>query len=141
MTGPARTPFALGKSSESSECRLGSGRVTAFELERAIAFGRHGNDCPEMMPARLHSLSAEYQRAYILALDHDANVIARSPGVRVLRRLPGAIVVETDLALAIALSEAGEYVAVYDSAVEALLAVALFDAWPYHSPRRRSIDR
>jgi hypothetical protein len=127
--------------------------VAALELKRAIASARDGDEYPDVIPSRLHSLSADYPRAFLLALDHDADVIARSPGVRILRRLPDAIVVETDLAHAIALSEAGEYVAVYDSAVEALLAVALmkadravsppevFDAPPHTQPSSRVSDK
>jgi hypothetical protein len=115
---------------------VGDRRVTRPKLERAIARGRGCDDDADVMPVRLHFLSADYERSYLFALGHDAEVIARSPGVRILRRLPDAVVVETDFALAIALREGGEYVAVYDSAVEALLAVALFDWTPFG----RSLD-
>ena len=73
-------------------------------------------------------LDPDRDRRYVLGFGDDAEAVVRAPGVTLIRQLPRAALVQTDRALAAALAAAGEYVAVYRSIGDALLAIAVFES-------------
>ena len=63
---------------------------------------------------------------YVLALGDDADRVEIATGTAVIERLPDVVLVEADESVARELAADGEYVHVYASPHDALLALSLF---------------
>jgi hypothetical protein len=64
---------------------------------------------------------------YVLAFGGDAAAVADATGVRILKRLPMVVLVQTDTGTAVTLAHSGEYVAVFRTKADGLRAVSVFD--------------
>lgn len=64
---------------------------------------------------------------YLLAFGADAERITRAPGVSVLRRLRDVVIVEVERSQAVELADGADYVYVYRSPTDALLALSVFE--------------
>lgn len=65
---------------------------------------------------------------YVLALGEDADRVEKAAGTAVIERLPHVVLVEAEDSVARALAAEGDYVHVYSSPHDALIALALFRA-------------
>lgn len=66
-------------------------------------------------------------RRYVLGFGDDTDLVARADRVRVVKRLPMVVLVETDVRNAVALARTGGYVAVFRSETEGLRAFGVFE--------------
>jgi hypothetical protein len=63
---------------------------------------------------------------FVLALADDAVRVKQTDGTVVIDELPGVVLVEADLPIAVTLARNGEYVGVYRNLADAHRAFALF---------------
>ena len=64
---------------------------------------------------------------WVLAFGDDATAISNAAGVRVVKRLPMVVLVQTNKRTAVALAHAGDYVATFRSEADGVRAFAVFE--------------